>query len=137
MELEFQSHQYSLYHLEHYFCYLMEKIPISSHLRDSIRLCFYEAVTNAVVHGNQYDANKYIRIQVVHEDQRLILSIQDEGDGFCIESLPSPLQSDNIEKTSGRGVYFVQKSCQECKYCNESKTLKMEWNLQSSNTDTV
>ncbi|MFN5849073.1 MAG: ATP-binding protein [Chitinophagales bacterium] len=65
----------SLYHLEHFFCYLMEDVPLPPDLRHKVRLCFQEAVTNAVVHGNQYDENKYVHISLAQDTDKLILKI--------------------------------------------------------------
>lgn len=130
MEIEFYSNRFSLYHLEHYFCYLAEGLRLSSNLRDKVRLCFYEAVTNAVVHGNQFDETKKVWIRSFVEGNKVMLAIRDEGDGFDLSQVPNPIDSANLEKTSGRGVFFVKESCEKCDYSKERNEFIMEWNLE-------
>jgi serine/threonine-protein kinase RsbW len=108
---------------------MMENIPIAQDLQDKIRLCFYEVVTNAVVHGNRYDSNKRVWIRTDFTNDVFALSIQDEGCGFNLNQIPNPIHSDNIEKVSGRGLFFVKENSQQCVYCPDSHTMKIEWKL--------
>jgi anti-sigma regulatory factor (Ser/Thr protein kinase) len=68
----------------------MEDVPASPDLRHKVRLCFQEAVTNAVVHGNQYDENKYVHISLAQDTDKLILKIRDEGNGIPTRPNPQP-----------------------------------------------
>ena len=129
MEIEFYSNRFSLYHLEQYFCFLTEGLGLQENVRNKVRLCFYEAVTNAVVHGNHFDESKKIYIAAQIEINKLVMTIRDEGQGFDLKRIPSPIETSNLEKPSGRGVFFVRESSEKCDYCSENKELRMEWTL--------
>jgi signal transduction histidine kinase len=59
----------------------------------------YEAVQNAVQHANPTQ----IRIRLVREDDRLVLSVTDNGSGFCPEENPAP-----DDASEGLGLHLMQ-----------------------------
>ncbi|MFN6348980.1 MAG: ATP-binding protein [Chitinophagales bacterium] len=128
MDLEFLSSRYSLYHLEHFFCYLMEDVSLPPDLRHKVRLCFQEAVTNAVVHGNQYDENKYVHISLAQDTDKLILKIRDEGNGFDIGQTRNPLEQTNLNLPGGRGIFLIKEYANFLDY-TEGNTLVMEFEM--------
>lgn len=67
-----------------------------------------EAVNNAIHHGNKDDAEKLVKIGFESDNNKLVFSITDEGDGFDYEHLPDPTDPENIDKISGRGVFLMQ-----------------------------
>jgi serine/threonine-protein kinase RsbW len=67
-----------------------------------------EAVNNAILHGNKNDPDKFVKIGFESDDQKLVFSITDEGEGFDHTSLPDPTDPVNIDKISGRGVFLMQ-----------------------------
>lgn len=74
-----------------------------------LHTCFYEALLNAVVHGNKYNTQKkvYIEFRIVDEGL-IVLRIRDEGQGFDYHNLPDPFDSENILKDYGRGIQMVK-----------------------------
>jgi serine/threonine-protein kinase RsbW len=66
-----------------------------------------EAVNNAIVHGNKSDPSKFVRIGFESDEEQLVFSITDEGQGFDYTSIPDPTDPANIEKVSGRGVFLM------------------------------
>ena len=66
-----------------------------------------EAVNNAIVHGNKNDPEKFVRIGFESDEEQLVFSITDEGQGFDYTNLPDPTDPENIEKVSGRGVFLM------------------------------
>ena len=73
-----------------------------------IGMAVRESMVNAVVHGNRYNANKKVRFSVTHRPESLTVRIQDEGEGFEVESLPDPLAPENLMRTSGRGIFLIR-----------------------------
>ena len=67
-----------------------------------------EAVNNAILHGNKNDPDKFVKIGFESDDQKLVFSISDEGEGFDHTTLPDPTDPVNIDKISGRGVFLMQ-----------------------------
>jgi serine/threonine-protein kinase RsbW len=66
-----------------------------------------EAVNNAILHGNKNNPEKFVKIGFESEDDKLIFTVTDEGEGFDYKNLPDPTDPANIEKISGRGVFLM------------------------------
>ena len=67
-----------------------------------------EAVTNAVVHGNQEDETKSVEIVFGCAENALEIEIKDQGHGFDPAKVPDPTEPENILKTSGRGIFLMR-----------------------------
>lgn len=69
-----------------------------------------ELVNNAIIHGNQADPQKFVRINMKYNEKSRILhfTITDEGPGFDDENLSDPTNKENLLKSSGRGIYIVK-----------------------------
>lgn len=67
-----------------------------------------EAVTNAVLHGNQQDETKSVEITFNASPAALEITVRDRGAGFDPESVPDPTDAQNVMKTSGRGIFFMR-----------------------------
>ena len=75
-----------------------------------------EAFVNAVKHGNKFDPTKlvYISAELCATEARF--TIEDQGDGFDVHSIPDPLDPANLFKTSGRGVLLIHNIMDEVQY---------------------
>lgn len=73
-----------------------------------IGMAVRECTVNAVVHGNRYNKNKKVHLQIDRSDKDLTVVIGDEGEGFDINSLPDPLAPENLLRQSGRGLMLAR-----------------------------
>ena len=73
-----------------------------------IDMAVREAVTNAVLHGNRQDEQKTVEITFNASPTALEVTVRDRGLGFDLESVPDPTDSQNVMKTSGRGIFFMR-----------------------------
>jgi len=73
-----------------------------------IGMAVRESIVNAVVHGNQYSAHKKVRVSVSKGQDRLTVTISDQGTGFDLDALPDPLSEDNLLRNSGRGIFLIR-----------------------------
>lgn len=73
-----------------------------------ISMAARECMVNAVVHGNRYNANKKVHLQVSGADDYLKVRITDQGEGFDISKLPDPLAEENLLRHSGRGIFLIR-----------------------------
>jgi serine/threonine-protein kinase RsbW len=73
-----------------------------------IGMAVRECAVNAVVHGNRYNKNKRVHLEIQRSSQSLTVTIGDEGDGFSLSSLPDPLAPENLLKQSGRGLLLIR-----------------------------
>ena len=79
---------------------------------EEIGLAVRESVANAVLHGNRCDRNKKVLLTAELQESKLVISIQDEGEGFDPECLADPLVPENLLNESGRGIFLV-KTCMD------------------------
>lgn len=71
-----------------------------------------ESVVNAIKHGNRNDESKRVAVEfssVPPDDpDKLIIRVEDEGEGFDPEEIADPLAPENILKSSGRGIFLIR-----------------------------
>ena len=73
-----------------------------------IDMAVREAVTNAVLHGNRQDESKSVDLVLKSSPDAVEISVHDQGPGFNPEDVPDPTASENLLKTSGRGIFFMR-----------------------------
>ena len=73
-----------------------------------IGMAVRECTVNAVVHGNRYNKNKKVHLDVEWTAQGISVVIGDEGEGFDVNSIADPLAPENLLKQSGRGILLVR-----------------------------
>jgi serine/threonine-protein kinase RsbW len=67
-----------------------------------------EAITNAMVHGNQEDETKSVEVMLSCSGGLLEIEVKDQGQGFDPKSVPDPTDPANILKSSGRGIFLMK-----------------------------
>lgn len=72
-----------------------------------ISVSVIEAVNNAILYGNKLDVSKYVYFIVSRKDDRLFVTIKDEGEGFDFNHIPDPTLPRNVEKVAGRGLFLM------------------------------
>jgi serine/threonine-protein kinase RsbW len=81
---------------------------------ESIGLAVREALVNAIVHGNQCEPHKAVRVCVaVYENCELVIVVKDSGSGFDASSLPDPTAAENLLADHGRGVFLMKQFMDE------------------------
>jgi serine/threonine-protein kinase RsbW len=81
---------------------------ISDDAAFGIDMAVREAITNAVLHGNRQDETKTVDIVLKSSPDAVEISVHDQGPGFNPEDVPDPTATENILKTSGRGIFFMR-----------------------------
>jgi serine/threonine-protein kinase RsbW len=81
-----------------------------------VRLALEEAVVNAIRHGNKLDPEKKIFVSYLVEDARITISVEDEGPGFDLDSVPDPTAEENLEADHGRGILLMRVYMDEVVY---------------------
>ena len=87
---------------------LLQGAPCATEL-EAIGLALPEALANAIVHGNRNNPTVAVRVCLaVHEDCRVQVVIKDVDEGFDPNSLPSPVDGENLFEPHGRGVFLMR-----------------------------
>ncbi|MBN2041719.1 MAG: ATP-binding protein [Spirochaetes bacterium] len=76
---------------------------------DEVYLIIDEALTNAMEHGNHWDPLKKVKILVTHNDDYLLITIEDEGRGFNTENYEHTKGSSLNDR--GRGIHIIKHFC--------------------------
>ena len=119
--------------------YLMkriEKIGIVNSQDSNLFIALDEAFVNAVKHGNKFDATKLVRITAEVSTQEARFTIEDEGEGFNVAEIPDPTDTENLFKTSGRGVLIIHNVMDEVRYNERGNRLEMVKKSQVSRPET-
>jgi serine/threonine-protein kinase RsbW len=86
-ELSFNSHQLAL------------NVPVA----------LSEALSNAILRGNQEDPEKRVRVRAEMDTSRLVLEIADEGIRFDIDAnTRDATDPANLEREDGRGLFLMR-----------------------------
>lgn len=75
---------------------------------EQISLAVHETTANAVIHGNKYSAKKKVFVTISASEDKLTITIGDQGAGFDPQSLPDPLAPEGLLRESGRGLYLAR-----------------------------
>ncbi len=82
-----------------------------------MRTALYEAIANAVIHGNREDVKKQVRIRCqYHARECVSISVSDEGNGFDSRTVPDPTCPENLESEHGSGIFLMKTYMDEVRY---------------------
>lgn len=73
-----------------------------------LKLACEEAIINAIKYGNKSNSNKTVKIDCDITREAVVISVEDEGEGFNYRDLPDPTTDENISKCGGRGLFLIQ-----------------------------
>jgi serine/threonine-protein kinase RsbW len=94
--------------MENYIEGLKSIWKISDDVFTDMRVALCEAVSNAILHGNQPVDGRYVYIRAVRGDSWFTFSVEDEGHGFNIQEVRNPLAAENLEEPNGRGIMIIR-----------------------------
>jgi serine/threonine-protein kinase RsbW len=74
-----------------------------------IEMALYEALANAVIHGNGDNSCKSVYVTCrCYMDGEVAITVRDEGRGFDPSVLVDPTFRENLLVTHGRGIYIMK-----------------------------
>jgi serine/threonine-protein kinase RsbW len=93
----------------------------------SIRLCLEEALVNAVVHGNENEASRRVRVRIFEEGDSCRVCVHDEGEGFEVDRI----EMAQCTQLGGRGVCLIKEFMEEVRFNPHAKCLEMVFNRKT------
>ena len=108
VELSLPSSMQHVYLLDVVVAEILRDTDFPEEVREQINLAAIEAGTNAIKHGNKEDPQKRAIILFCLDDDKLMIVIEDEGDGFTRKEVADPLDPENLLKSSGRGLFLME-----------------------------
>jgi serine/threonine-protein kinase RsbW len=87
---------------------LAEAAGLEEDERFHLVMAVREAAINAVLHGNEYDASRFIDVTLQNTGTSLVFTVADQGSGFDPNNLPDPLAPENLLRGTGRGIFLIR-----------------------------
>ncbi|HEV7700072.1 MAG TPA: ATP-binding protein [Pyrinomonadaceae bacterium] len=81
-------------------------------------LAVRESVANAVKHGNKFDESKDVSLTFADSGEMVEITVRDHGSGFKIDDIPDPTDPENLLKSNGRGILFMNSFMDEIEWSN-------------------
>lgn len=78
----------------------------------NFKLVVHEGIVNAVVHGNNGDSTKKVKVELAMTkdndgEEMAEIIIMDEGTGFDPNEVPNPTDEKGLLETHGRGLFIM------------------------------
>ena len=91
----------------------------------AVHLTFEEAFLNAVKHGNKNDPSKKVKIDYSVTQEKVEITITDEGDGFEPDSIEDPRFGNGLYEPGGRGLLLMNSYMDIVKYNEQGNSVYM------------
>jgi serine/threonine-protein kinase RsbW len=106
---------------------ISSELGISEDNYGKIMVSAMEAVNNAIIHGNKSNSSLKVKIEIVHRNKKLVISVEDEGPGFKPKDIPDPTKPENLENISGRGVFLMSKLADQIEFNERGNKVTMSF----------
>ena len=103
---------------------IQEKSQLKDDTTGNLMLLLSEAVTNAIVHGNNLDESKTVEVEVQVNSNKIISTVKDQGDGFNPQATNNPLKEENLLKESGRGIFLIREISDSMDYLDNGTKIR-------------
>ena len=91
----------------------------------ALRLALEEALTNAILHGNRSNPHKRVTVQYRVDSGRVVIEVEDQGEGFDPQAVPDPTRMENIEIPAGRGIILMRAYMTEVHFTAPGNRVRM------------
>ena len=91
----------------------------------AVHLALEEAFLNAVKHGNRMDPTKKVQIDYTVDQEKVEISMTDEGPGFDPGRVPDPRVGKNLYRPEGRGLLLIRSYMHTVEYNERGNSLRM------------
>ncbi len=81
-----------------------------------VQLAYEEAIVNAIRHGNGHSQEKTVDVEMTCDHERVMIRIEDQGEGFDPAEVPDPRQEELLDVPGGRGVLLIHEVMSEVRY---------------------
>lgn len=103
-------------------------------LKLNFRVGLTEALTNAMLYGNERDPSKNVVLEVGRHEGALRAKIRDQGLGFDPNSVPDPTLPENLTRPCGRGLFLMRELLDEVWYNERGNEVTLVLRLDTAST---
>ncbi len=94
--------------------------------RVNLPMVMDEVLSNAIEHGNNSNAELKVHIRIYISSSRIVIKVEDQGDGFIPEDIDDPRSRENIYKGSGRGIYLIKEIMDKVIFRKDGRLIEIE-----------
>jgi serine/threonine-protein kinase RsbW len=94
-------------------------------IRLNFRVSLTEALSNAMLYGNDEDPGKRVRLEVTLGEEEIRVRVTDEGTGFDPEDVPDPTSPANLVKPGGRGLFLMRQLMDEVHFNERGNSVEL------------
>ncbi|MBN2072090.1 MAG: ATP-binding protein [Candidatus Krumholzibacteriota bacterium] len=98
----------------------------SEECRVNLPMVMDEALSNAIEHGNNGNEELKVHVRIYISSSRIIIQVEDQGDGFIPENIDDPRDQENIYKGSGRGIYLIKEIMDKVTFRKGGRLIEIE-----------
>jgi len=91
-----------------------------------IHLAAEEAIVNAILHGNQLDPGKKVKVLSRVSADVVRIEVHDEGPGFDPMTVPDCTRDDRLQIPSGRGLMLMRSFMTRIEYLGRGNVVLLE-----------
>jgi serine/threonine-protein kinase RsbW len=83
----------------------------------AVKMALREALSNAVIHGNEMDPDKLVEVRCRCERGKGVwLVVKDHGNGLDPTAIPDPMASQGLQAEHGRGIHLMKFAMDEISF---------------------
>jgi len=105
------------------------ELDLSDEVYGNVLVATMEATNNAIIHGNNSDPKKIVKIEMLMEQKELKVHIEDQGQGFDYSTVPDPTAPENLEKINGRGIFLMERLSDEILYLENGRIVVLKFRI--------
>ncbi len=91
----------------------------------NFRVGLTEALSNAMLYGNNSDPEKSVRVEVAIKLEEVTVRVTDQGVGFDPSTVPDPTLPANISKSGGRGIFLMKALMDEVQFNDRGNSVTL------------
>ena len=91
----------------------------------NFRVGLTEALSNAMLYGNNSDPEKSVRVEVAIKLEEVSVRVTDQGVGFDPTTVPDPALPANISKSGGRGIFLMKALMDEVQFNDRGNSVTL------------
>lgn len=94
--------------------------------RVNLPMVMDEALSNAMEHGNGGNENLKVHVRIYVSTSRIVMQIEDQGEGFIPEHVDDPTDRENLYKGSGRGIFLMKELMDKVTFSKDGRLVEIE-----------
>ena len=111
----------------------MERFGMAKGTEDVIEIAIFEALANAVIHGNRENRDKNVDVICrCSMDGEVLIIVRDQGTGFESSAVPDPTEPERLFLTAGRGLHLMRALMDEVSFEENGTVVRMRKRVKTS-----